>query len=84
MTLSERNMMQLPLVPKALPFLIHMNICLTSQLPGRPSVLSLLLLIAHFSVYCSRIIKILRLCLPQVCKKKCHATRATSYPNDYL
>lgn len=58
--LFKRNMMQLPLVPKALPFLIHINICLTSQLPGRPSVLYLLLLIAHFSVYCSKIIKIFK------------------------
>lgn len=69
MMLSGRNMMQLQLFPKALPFLIHMNICLTSCLPGRPWVLYLLLLIAFFSVYCSEVIKILRLCLPQVCRK---------------
>lgn len=69
MMLSERNMMQLSLVPKALPFLIHMNICLTSQLPGRPSVLCLLLSIAHFSVYCSDIIKILGFVYHRFAKK---------------
>lgn len=86
MMFYKRVMMHLPLVYKALPFLIHMTICLTSQLPGKPAVLYLLLLIAYFSVYCGEIIQILRLCLPQVCKKekkkRCHARRAISYPDD--
>lgn len=78
MMLPERNMMQLQLFPKALPFLIHKNICLTSHLPGRPCVLYLLLLIEFFSVCCSEVIKILRLCFPQVCRKNCHCTKAIS------
>lgn len=69
MMLAVSSMMQLQLFPKVLPFLIHENICLTSHLPGRPCVLYLLLLIAFFSVYCSEVIKILRLCFPQVCRK---------------
>lgn len=82
MMLSERNMMQLQLLPKALPLLIHVNICLTSHLPGRPCVLYLLLLIAFFSVYCSEVIKILRLCLPQFAEKL-SLYKSNFYPHDY-
>lgn len=69
MMLSESNRMQLHLFPKALSFLIHMNICLTSHLPGGPCALYLLLLKAFFSAYCSEVIKILRLCLSQFAEK---------------
>lgn len=68
MMLSERNMMQLQLLPKALPLLIHVNICLTSHLPGRPCVLYLLLLIAFFSVYCSEV-KHFKALFTTVCRK---------------
>lgn len=67
--LFKRDMRQLPLFLKALPFLVHRIPCLINQVPGRNSVLHLLLLIAHFSVYCSEMIKILRVSLQQVCQE---------------
>lgn len=76
MMLSESNMMQLPVFPKALPFLIYMNICLTSHLPGTPCVLlslvfkSIFLSLLQFTVYHSL-------------QKNCHCTKAISYPRDY-